>query len=442
MNANIKNWFEQHEQEVKKLSDDIWHHPESAMNEFVSCKLVCDFLSERGFEVDAFDVNGKGGRPNAIVARAGHGKPVIGFLGEYDALNGLGQQAVPYQAPIEGPGHGCGHNMMGAACAGAAVSLKTALEKEGLEGTVVYFGCPAEETIQGKALMIKAGCFDGVDVCLAWHPANEALFVSERVLLANTNMLFDFHGKTAHAAASPEKGRSALDAAELMNVGVQFLREHVPDEVRMHYVYSHGGERPNVVPDYAQLHYFIRAGSRELCDEVVERVKKIAKGAAMMTETEVEWRELSSCAATKILHTLNKHFRRAAVDVGEIEFSDEDRAYAAEIYRNVYGKDCEQDVLPTNIQPLTGKTPLYFQSSDFNDVSQILPASQMMGMGMVRSCPEHHWSVVALGGSPVGQKVCVHTAKIMAQCGYDLITGPEALAEIKQEFAGSKPKEA
>lgn len=437
MQKDIQQWFFDHEDQVKALADKLWHHPESAMKEFVSCSLVADYLSENGFEVNAFDVNGKDNPPNAIVAKYGSGHPVIGFLGEYDALDGLGQEAVPYQSPIPGAGHGCGHNMMGAACAGAAISVKEALKNNNLPGTVIYFGCPAEETVQGKALMIQAGHFDDVDICLAWHPANEAPFVSERLMLANTNIKFRFYGKTAHAAASPHLGRSSLHAAELMSNGVQYMREHIPDDVRIHYVYTSAGDKPNVVPDFAEVHYFIRARRRDVDDRIVEWVKKIAQGAAMMTETTTDYEEISSCTSTKILHSLNRSLHNAANTVGEISFDDEDHRYAEEIYRNVIGEDPTEDVLPTSLQPLNGEFTYMPQSNDIGNVSQIIPTAQFMGLGMVRSLPEHHWSVTALAGSPTGGKVCVHAAKVLAQCAYDLFTDPSAMDEIKEEFKNS-----
>lgn len=434
MNTNIDSWFQQHSNNITALADSLWSHPESAMHEVLSCHVISSFLADYGFEVQKFPVRDDLSAPNAIMATYGTGTPVIGILGEYDALDGLGQEAVPYRAPKEGAGHGCGHNLMGAACAGAAAALKNVLEAENLPGTVIYYGCPAEETIEGKSLMIAAGCFEHVDICLAWHPSGEPLHVSEKILLANTNMYFTFHGKSAHASGNPHLGRSALDAAELMNVGVNYLREHVPEGVRMHYVYTHAGEKPNIVPDYAQLHYFIRARSRQITDEVVERVKKVAEGAALMTGTTVEWTINSSCHATRINHTLNRYFYQAACKVGPIFYDSSEIEFAKTLYKNVTGENADHTLLPNDLPELTGRPVYMSESTDLSDVSQILPTAQIFGAGMVNGLPGHHWSVVASVGSSIGRKACIQAGKVIAQCGYDLFTSPSALTEIKKEF--------
>lgn len=438
MNPIIESWYLQHSNKVTDLADSLWSCPESAMHEAASCAAVGAFLADQGFEVTMFPVKDDLTAPNAIMAKYGAGKPVIGILGEYDALDGLGQEAVPHYSPKGGPGHGCGHNLMGAGCAGAAAALKQAIEEEKLSGTVIYYGCPAEETIQGKSLMIQAGCFDNVDLCLGWHPSGEALHVSEKILLANTNMLFSFHGITAHASGNPHLGRSALDAAELMNVGVNYLREHVPDGVRMHYVYTHAGEKPNIVPGYAQLHYFIRARSRQMADEVVERVKKVAQGAATMTETTVDWTVISSCCATKINRTFNQYLYQAARKINPVSYNSDEYEYAHALYTNVMNRRADQELLPAILSPLTGSTVYMSESSDISDVSQIVPTAQIMGLGMVNGLPGHHWSVVAAAGSSIGRKACLQAGKVLAQCGYDLLTNATAVDEIKKDFESGK----
>lgn len=427
MNTHIEKWYQQNSKYVTNIAEELWKCPETAMHEISSCKTVADFLRSWDFQVKTLPVKEGLEGPNAIVATYGEGKPKIGILGEYDALDGLGQEAVPYYSPKSSAGHGCGHNLMAAACSSAAVAIRYVMEKEKLPGSIVFFGCPAEETIEGKPLMIKDGLFDDIDICLGWHPSGEALHVSEKILLANTNMLFTFKGKTAHAAGNPHMGRSALDAAELMNVGVNYLREHVPDGVRMHYVYTHAGEKPNIVPDFAQLHYFIRARSRKTADEVVDRVEKVAQGAATMTETNVSWQINAACCATKVNHTLNKFLYDAAAKIPPVVYSDDDIDFAKELYKNVTGTDATHDLLPTSLSPLTGNEIFMSESTDLSDVSQIIPTAWIMGLGMVNGLPGHHWSVVAAGGSSIGHVGCLQAGKVIAQCGYDLLMNPNMI---------------
>ncbi|MFN8517136.1 MAG: amidohydrolase [Chloroflexia bacterium] len=266
----LSEWLEERQQRFIAMANDIWAHPETALNETDSCARQIDDLAADGFTI----TRNVGGLPTAFTAEWGSGSPVIGFLGEYDALPSLSQEASPTQNPLVpgGPGHGCGHNLLGTASLAAASGLKAWLQQTGQSGTVRYYGCPAEETGAGKVHMAHDGAFDGLDAAITWHPGSQnTIWMAS--CLAVDHIRFRFHGQTAHAAASPELGRSALDAVELTNIGVNFLREHVIQEARIHYVITNGGGAPNVVPDDAEVWYFIRAPRRDQLEEITARVR-------------------------------------------------------------------------------------------------------------------------------------------------------------------------
>jgi len=268
-----------------ELAAKIWENPEIAFQEVKACQWTADVLKKEGFEVE----KGYAGVPTALRGVWGSGKPVIGFLGEYDALADLSQQIKTVKEPAEegAPGHGCGHNLMTPACIGAAMGLKKEMEEKKLKGTIVVYGCPAEEVLTGKAFMARGGAFRELDIAFSWHPGTNNM-LNLGIMAALNSAVFHFKGITAHAGAYPFNGRSALDAAELMNVGANFLREHVPDITRIHYAFTEVHGAPNVVPDRASVWYYVRALSRDTVVEVYERLIKVARGAAMMTETEVE----------------------------------------------------------------------------------------------------------------------------------------------------------
>lgn len=296
---DIINWLETNHKRFTSLSDNIWANPENAFREFYASRLQADFLEAEGFAIS----RDLAGMNTAFLAEWGTGHPIIGFAGEYDALPGLSQskQAQPEPLVEGGLGHGCGHNLLGTGCLAAAVAVKHWLETTGTPGTVRYYGCPAEETGGGKAFMARDGLFDDLDAAFNFHPfvANVA---SKGSMLGVTELKFRFHGVSAHAAAAPEEGRSALDAVELMNVGVNYLREHMPQSARVHYVITHGGEAPNIVPHEAEVWYFVRAPLPDQVEDVTERVRRIAEGAALMTDTRFD-EEFSSYNAG----VLNNH---------------------------------------------------------------------------------------------------------------------------------------
>ena len=295
----ITEWLQQNKAEIDRLADTIFTHPETAGEETQSAAALENFLQKNGFSVS----KNTAGLPTAFTAEKGKGEPRIAFLAEYDALPNLGQNPVAHCDPVPGNGHGCGHNLLGAGIAAAACALAYALEQENLLGQVVVYGCPEEEICRGKIVMANAHCFDRDDAAISWHPADKNQ-VSEEVFQAMTSRVFRFYGKSAHAAASPEMGRSALDAAELTNVAVNYLREHVPTDVRMHYVYTHAGDKPNIVPNYAELWYYIRAASRKTMLDADRRVILAAEGAAHATETRMETEELTRSPETLLNRTL------------------------------------------------------------------------------------------------------------------------------------------
>jgi aminobenzoyl-glutamate utilization protein B len=403
-----------------------------------ACAEVTAFMRGQGFEINAFNLlTQKPEDANCLIATYGKGKPVIGILGEFDALPDLGQERVSRHSVKTGPGHGCGHNLMAAGCAAAASALKAAMLAENVPGTLVYYGCPAEETLDGKVHMAKQGLFNNLDACFAWHPAPFALGVLEKSMQASTALLFNFHGKTAHAAANPDQGRSALDAAELMSVGVQYLREHVSDDVRIHYVYTHAGVAPNIVPDYAQVYYYVRAATRAIDDEVVRRVIDVSEGAAKMTGTTTDYELKAGCYDVFINHTLNKLGYDALMKIPPLEYSDADRAFAADLYRNATGKEPAGVLLSTEKPALTGKVTPLSGSSDVGDVTHLLPTTQFMGGGMIAGLPFHHWAVTACAGTSIGHTAELYAGKVVAQSAYDAFKHPEALEAAWQEFRAS-----
>lgn len=436
MNQSIKKWYETNSNKVTALSDDIWAHPESAYEEFYACEKTAEFMRAQGFDVQEYDVKNKGGQPNCLIAKYGNGKPVIGIIGELDALNGLGQEKIPEYAPIAGPGQGCGHNLMAAGCAGAAAAVKQAMVDENIAGTVIYYGCPAEEALSGKVYMANNGWFDELDLCLAWHPLSSQMQIIDFPWFAQTSLYFTFHGVSAHAATHPHNGRSALDAAELMNVGVQFLREHVPDGVRMHYSFTSAGEKPNIVPDYAQVYYFVRSKNMDTNEEIIERLKKVAQGAALMTETTVECTLDCGCHDTFLNHRLNRAMYEAALEIPAVDWNEEDQKFAEALYKNVSGKEAKKTLLHTEVrEPIVLENPIPATgSTDVGEVSHIVPTGQYMGLGMVPDMPNHHWSTTTCAGTSIGHKAELYAGQCIAQCAYNLFHDPKAIKEMWEEF--------
>ena len=445
---NATSWVDENARLLTDMAMAIWQKPELGLLEFEASRLQAEALRAAGFEVST----GVGGMRTAIAATWGQGGPVIGFLGEFDALPGLSQEAgVAERRPVElgKPGHGCGHNLLGTAHLGAALALKAALEARGLSGTVRYYGCPAEESFNAKGFMGKAGAFADVDVAFAFHPGDHtaAPLTSS---LANSMVTFTFHGVAAHAAANPEMGRSALDAVELMNVGVNYLREHVPPDVRIHYQILNGGGAPNVVPDLASSLYFVRGKSRGTVDNAYERVVACAEGAARMTGTEVEvrltdglWNILANgVAAQRLAQAMDR--------LGAIPFDDRDRALARAIQGSFSPGSVERareryraegwrgadsgDPLQAESMGVTGKGTHISGSTDAADVSRLVPTGFLSVATAPIGTPGHSWQNVASAGSSIGMKGMLYAAKAMAVAGLDFVEQPELVRAARAEF--------
>ena len=379
---------------------------------------------------------GAAGIPTAVVGEAGEGGPVIAFLGEYDALPGLSQAAgVAAHTPVEqgGHGHGCGHNLLGSAALLAATALKDWLAEQGLPGRVRYYGCPAEEGGAAKAFMVREGLFADADAAVTWHPSS-FWEVTPPLSLANTRADFVFTGRASHAAAAPHLGRSALDAVELMNVGVNYMREHMPSDARVHYAYlDTGGIAPNVVQAHARVRYSIRARDLPGMRDLVARVRKIAEGAALMTETTMEMRIVSAVSNLVGNTTLEEALHGVMEDLGAPYFDEADRAFAREIqgtltpqdiaavYRTI-GLPVTDAPLADFLVPLDANRNPAIGSTDVGDVSWVVPTVQAHAPTVAVGTPFHTWQVVAQGKTPAAHKAMVQVAKAMAALGARLAT--------------------
>ena len=447
VHAEVVEWLEERQGRFIAISDRIWARPELGLAESFACRLQADDLARDGFTI----TTNVGGISTAFMAewKQGQGGPVIGFLGEYDALPGLSQKNQATQDPIvqDGPGHGCGHNLLGTASLAAASVVKAWLEHTGAPATVRYYGCPAEETCEGKVFMARDGAFDDLDVALTWHPGSTNTVWAGSSLAVN-NITYRFRGRTAHAAANPESGRSALDAVELMNIGVNFLREHMPEKARIHYVITRGGGAPNVVPDDCEVWYFIRSPERSQVEELTGRVRKIAEGAALMTETTLEVNFLSGAYNMLPNDVLGDHMMAILEELGPIEFTEEEHTFARSIVESfpsdLRASLLEHDKLPADlidqalngeVWPIRDRGEVMPGSTDVSDVSWIAPTAQITTTTWALAIPGHSWAVTATGAMSVGHKGMLHAAKVMAITAADLIEDPSLLARAKAEFA-------
>jgi aminobenzoyl-glutamate utilization protein B len=427
------------------LSDRVWATPELCYSETRSAAEHATELERHGFRI----TRNVAAIPTAMIGEAGEDGPVIAILGEYDALPGLSQEAgIAEPRPLEsgGNGHGCGHNLLGAGAMLAAVAVKDWLAKNGLKGRVRYYGCPAEEGGAAKTFMVREGAFDDVDAAISWHPASFSE-VMPAVSLANTRIDFTFHGRASHAAASPHLGRSALDAVELMNVGVNYMREHMPSDARIHYaLLETGGIAPNVVQARAKVRYSVRARDLAGMYELVERVKKVAQGAALMTETRVEPQIISAVSNLLGNDPLERAMNDALQQLGPPPFDAADRKFAKQIqdtltdndidsvYRTV-GQPRNDAPLCDKIIPLDAPRNLMRGSTDVGDVSWAVPTVQAHGAMMAIGTPLHSWQVVTQGKMPAAHKGMVHVAKVMAATACKLLTDEALRHAAKADHA-------
>jgi aminobenzoyl-glutamate utilization protein B len=415
-----------------ELSDTIWAYAETALRETRSAKLLADHAEKAGFEVK----RGVAGMPTAFVASYGQGRPIIGIMGEYDALPGLSQKAQTVKEPLEqgAAGHGCGHNLFGAGSLGAAVAVKQLIEAGKLKGTIRYYGTPAEEAVGGKLYMVRDGLFDDVDVALAWHPSNQTV-ADTKSSQALVDFVVEFRGRAAHAAYDPWNGRSALDGLELFTHALNMMREHVPPSVRMHYSILEGGDVPNVIPERARLWCWLRDTKHEGVDDLLERAKKITEGVALATGTEAtltvqsgDYEMLVNMAGARLIH---ENF----LWLGPIPFTEEEHAFARSIQR---ATGTEETGLKTEVEPLEDEPgEPEGGSTDVADVSWTVPTLHLSVTTAPADAPWHAWPVVASGGMSIGHKGMVYAAKALAATLVDLFEDEDARAAIRAEFEDS-----
>jgi aminobenzoyl-glutamate utilization protein B len=428
------------------LANRVWGMPETCYTETRSVAEHVAELRAQGFRIaeNVADI------PTAVIGEAGEGGPVIAFLGEYDALPGLSQEAgVAEHRPLpgNGNGHGCGHNLLGSAALLAATAVKDWLEETGTPGRVRYYGCPAEEGGAAKAFMVRAGAFDDADIAITWHP-NAFNEVAEAISLANTRIDFTFHGRASHAAASPHLGRSALDAVELMNVGANYLREHMPSDARVHYaLIDGGGIAPNVVQAKARVRYSVRAMDLPQMQDLLERVKDCARGAALMTGTQVEIELLSAVSNLLPNRPLEDAMRAAMERLGAPEWDEVDRDFARQIqatlsdgdirnaYRRVGIAPRRDQPLHDALVPLDARPVPMIGSTDVGDVSWVVPTVQAHAATYAIGTPGHSWQLTAQGKSPAAHKGMVFVAKVMAATGVAALQDPKLIADAQADLA-------
>lgn len=441
----VWSFVERSQDRMRALADAVWATPETCYGETRSAAAHEAELRHQGFRITAQAA----GIPTAVIGEAGEGGPVIAFLGEYDALAGLSQQAdIAETSPLSpgGNGHGCGHNLLGAAAMLAAVAVRDWLAETGTPGRVRYYGCPAEEGGAGKTFMVRAGLFDDVDIAISWHP-HSIPAIMRGSSLSNCRVDFAFTGRAAHAAGAPHLGRSALDAVELMNVGVNYMREHMPDSARLHYaLIDAGGISPNVVQARALVRYVVRDKTAPEMLKLLERVRKVAQGAALMTETDVTDTVLAAVSNLVPNAPLCDAMQRNLDQLGPPPFDAADRAYAARFqstfsdddiadsYRSIGltrrdGLSLTDFVAPADTppEPLGGST-------DVGDVSWVVPTVQLWGATYAIGTPFHSWQMVAQGKSSAALKGMVHAAAVMAATGVDAMVDPDLRARARADL--------
>ncbi|WP_179885117.1 M20 family metallopeptidase [Bacillus paramycoides] len=431
------------------VSNSIWEYAETRFEEFQSSSVICKVLEVEGFKVE----RGVASMETAFIGSYGSGGPIIAILGEFDALPGLSQKrGIPTREPIEegGNGHGCGHNLLGSGSLAAVFAVKRYMEENQIEGTIRYYGCPAEEGGSGKTIMVREGVFHDVDIAISWHPYpfNAVVSVTN---LANYQVYFKFKGKAAHASNAPHLGRSALDAVELMNVGVNFLREHIIPEARVHYAITNsGGMAPNVVQAEAEVLYTIRAPERSQVEELYQRICKIARGAAMMTETEVDIIFDKGCSNLIPNQTLETIMYDNFRELGVPTFDEEEREFARQIRSTLTAAD-KKNMLPiregkelaeqlkdqdlsTILLPYMKRTFHMKSSTDVGDVSWVVPTVQCATNCFAMGTQPHTWQIVAQGGTSLGHKGMLHAGKVMAATAIEILLRPEIVNQAKMEL--------
>lgn len=426
-------WIKQNEAKAKEINQRIWNLAELGLAEHQSSQALMDWLAANDFTIERSVAD----MPTAFIASFGSGHPVIGILAEYDALPGLSQQAAPKREEREGSanGHACGHSIFGTASTAAAIAVRQALAKHGLKGTVRLYGTPAEETGIGKIYMAKAGLFNDCDAVLHWH-AGDQTRSSYGTTKALVSLKYTFRGLAAHASRSPHEGKSALDAVELMNVGANFLREHLPEDSRMHYVITDGGGQPNVVPPAAQVWYYLRADKHSDVEYMFQRLTDIAKGAALMTGTTVDWHVDSDTHEILPNLPLSQLIHKNLELIGPPKFTEEEKSFARKTQEPLKGP--LEHALSEIIEALPAEPEKGKASTDVGDVSWIVPTGGLTAASYTFGAPGHSWQIVACTGTSIGEKGMFVAARALAYSTLDLLANPDWLKKAKADFEQRK----
>jgi len=426
--SNLDQNINNHQQQFEKIALQIWDIAEVGYQEYQSSSLLKESLAKEGFRIEDNVAN----IPTAFIAEYGEGSPVIGILGEFDALPGLAQSASPYKEKYKDniAGHACGHHLFGAGSAWASVVVKEWLSSNNQTGTIRFYGTPAEEGGSGKVYMAREGLFDDVDVVLHWHPSSQN-HARPRTSNSNKSAKFSFEGISAHAAGAPDKGRSALDGVESMNMMVNLMREHMPQDSRIHYVITKGGLAPNVVPDEAEVYYYVRHPKRQMVEKLFNRVVKAAKGAAMGTETTVSFEVIHGNYSLMPNDTLQKIMHEKLSARGGITYSSKENKFANTIYKTLLSPTAQ---VGDQEKVLSYKPTHGHGSTDVGDVSWLVPTAGLRISTWVPGTAAHSWQAVAAGGTTIGLKGTKLAAEILSETAIEIYLDPSIASKAKQEL--------
>ena len=427
--SSIEQSIQDHKKTFSKVALKIWSHAEMGYQEFKSSSLLADELEKEGFKI----TKGVAGIPTAFIAEYGLSGPIIGILGEFDALPGLAQSTSPFKEIINnenGAGHACGHHLFGAASAWAAVAIKEWLDENNVEGIVRFYGTPAEEGGSGKVYMVREGLFNDVDVVLHWHP-DDVNSANSRTSNSNKSAKFTFNGISSHAAGAPEQGRSALDGVESMNMMVNMLREHIPQESRIHYVITKGGLAPNVVPDVAEVYYYVRHPEMFMVEELFQRVVKTAEGAAIGTDTKMTYEVMHGNYSLLPNNVVQKLMHKHLATFGGFSYSDKELEYAEKIYKTFLKPTLE---IGSQEYVTEFSNSHSYGSTDVGDVSWVVPTAGLRTATWVPGTAAHSWQAVSSGGTSIGLKGAELAAKTIGATAIELFSNPMIINEAKKEL--------
>ena len=423
-------WIDGNAETLERVNRNIWSYAETGLKEFKSSRELINLLKDNGFTVE----EGVAGMPTAFVASYGSGRPVIGILAEYDALPGLSQDASSERRERPGveAGHGCGHSVYGTASTGAAIAVKQAMESGRVEGTVRLYGTPAEETLIGKTYMLRDGLFKTDDAILSWHTGDRTA-AAYGYTKAMVSVKFRFSGLPAHASVSPHAGRSALDAVELMSVGVNYMREHIEEDARIHYVITNGGGQPNVVPPEAEVWYYIRANKHQDVERYFKWVEAIARGAALMSRTELAAVRIDADAHEKLPNrTLSEVIHQNLEQIGAPQFSAQEKDFARQTQASMERK--LDKALSETVEPLLEEPGQGLGSTDLGDISWFVPVGNLRVASYTYGAPGHSWQIVACTGTSIGEKGLMVAAKVLATSAIDLYLSPQLREKVQADF--------